>query len=148
MHTHSVAQAVSVDSPAALKTLEIQQGLIARMSTASTSCKTWCITLISTLAVLTAERREPKFAVLALIPVVLFAALDIYYLALERRFRDTYEHFTDMLRWNTATQADLLVAGGTNLTWQDTVKSICSKSIWSFYTLIVLALLVTAVIAQ
>ncbi len=74
------------DSPAVQKHLEIMQGVITRMAENSRSCKVWCVTLVAATLVLVARTGEPKHALIALIPSLLFMFLDSYYLALERAF--------------------------------------------------------------
>ena len=54
------------------------------MAENSRSCKVWCVTLVSAVLVLVARTEKPEYALIALIPAVLFLILDTYYLALER----------------------------------------------------------------
>jgi hypothetical protein len=67
--------------------------VIARMATNSANCKTWCITLVSALIVLIADKGKTKLIPIALIPVLLFRFLDAYYLGQERAFREAYNEF-------------------------------------------------------
>ena len=77
--------------------LSITQSVIQRMASNSTSCKTWCITLVSAILVVVADKGKPRYALIAVIPTVLFLVLDCYYLALERMFRRSYNSFIDKL---------------------------------------------------
>ena len=61
--------------------LQIMQNIIQRMATNSTSCKAWCITIVSAILVLIADKSKPELAWLALLPSFLFLSLDAYYLA-------------------------------------------------------------------
>src|ERR1035437_3852380 len=77
--------------------LEMSQGLIQRMASNCASSKAWCITLVSAILVVAADMGKRDFAMLAAIPVLLFLARDTYYLALEIRFRTSYNRFIKKL---------------------------------------------------
>jgi hypothetical protein len=85
------------DSPAVQSHLNILQGVITRMATNSANCKTWCITLVSALIVLIADKGKTNLTPIALIPVLLFCFLDAYYLGQERAFREAYNEFVQRL---------------------------------------------------
>lgn len=74
--------------------LAIAQSVIQRMANNSAGCKAWCITLVSAILVVVAQEGKPGFALLAILPTFLFAFLDTYYLALEKRFRNAYNSFS------------------------------------------------------
>jgi len=70
-----------------LKYLEMLQGVITRLAGNSFTIKGWSVTLSTgTLAYLMKDG-NPSVAYLALIPAVMFAILDGYYLLLEKRLR-------------------------------------------------------------
>lgn len=81
------------NSPSVQTHLGILQGVIERMAGNSTSAKAWCITLVSAILVVVADKNKPQYTLIAIIPTILFGALDIYYLALEKGFRNTYNEF-------------------------------------------------------
>ena len=83
------------NSLAVQKHLEIVQGVILRTAENSRSCKIWCVTLVAATLVLVARTGEPRHALIALIPTLLFLILDTYYLALERAFRNSYDAFVE-----------------------------------------------------
>ena len=60
------------ESVAVQKHLEIMQGVIQRMAENSRSCKVWCVTLVAATLVLVARTGEPRHALIALIPTLLF----------------------------------------------------------------------------
>ena len=95
------------ESAAVQKHLEILQGVIQRMAENSRSCKLWCVTLISAILVLVARTGEPHHALIALGPAGLFWVLDAYYLALERRFRRTYNAFVATVHQARVAKTDL-----------------------------------------
>ena len=76
-------------SPSVQIHLNILQGVIERMASNSNSSKAWCITIVSAILVVVADKGKPDYAYIAFIPTLLFFALDTYYLALEKGFRNT-----------------------------------------------------------
>lgn len=129
------------DSPAVHKHLDIVQGVITRMSVNSRSCKVWCVTLVSAVLVLVARTEQPDYALIALIPAVLFLILDTYYLALEKGFRGSYESFVRKIHLGELTSSDLypVAPSGSNL--GRVTASLLSFSIWPFYPTLVLLIL-------
>lgn len=130
---------LNIESPAVQSYLGILQAVITRMATNSTSCKTWCITLVSAILVVVADKSKPDYALIALIPIVLFTFLDSYYLGLERGFRDLYNKFIKRLHTNEATIEDTFIVspgGGTFHILGLAFKSSLSISVWPFYGLL------------
>ena len=118
--------------------LSIMQGVIQRMASNSASCKAWCITVVSAILVLIADKNRPELALLALLPTFLFFALDTYYLALEKAFRNSYNVFIRKLHEKKLRTSDLYevhAAGSMNKHQLDSLKSF---SIWGFYIALVL----------
>ena len=101
------SNALLIDSPAVQSYLTILQGVMSRMAGNSTNCKTWCVSIVSAILVLIADKGKPDYAFIALIPVVLFCLLDAYYLAQERAFRDIYNDFVTKLVNGNASVLDL-----------------------------------------
>ena len=121
------------NSPAVHAHLSIMQAVIARMAESSRSCKTWCVTIISAILVLGAGMTGFDHLWIAYVPLVLFLGLDMYYLALERRFRASYNAFLRKLRNGVITVADLYdvtPAGSAVKSWFETLGSV---AIWPFY---------------
>jgi len=121
------------DSPAVQAHLGIAQSVIQRMAANSSSSKAWCITLVSAILVIVADKGKPNYALIAAIPTLLFLALDTYYLALERAFRQSYNAFIEKLHNGEILAADLYAvtpAGGLVRTF---FCSLLSFSIWPFY---------------
>ena len=113
--------------------LAIMQAVIARMAESSRSCKTWCVTIISAILVLGAGMAGFDHLWIAYVPLVLFLGLDMYYLALERRFRASYNAFLHKLRNGDITLVDLYEvtpAGSAARSWLATLGSV---AIWPFY---------------
>jgi hypothetical protein len=130
------------ESPSVQSHLGIIQGVIDRMATNSTSAKSWCITIVSAILVVIADKNKPDYAFLALIPTLLFLALDVYYLAMEKGVRNSYDKFVKKVHSGTLTADDLylvhLVGGTVKLRW----AAFKSFSVWGFYLgLVVLIIL-------
>ncbi|MFL6261646.1 MAG: hypothetical protein ACJ76Y_18270 [Thermoanaerobaculia bacterium] len=78
------------------KHLDLLQGVISRMASNSFLLKGWSVTLASALFGLSAKDAEPKLALLALLPILVFWGLDAYYLGYERQFRVLYTKAIDL----------------------------------------------------
>ncbi len=63
--------------------------------------------MVSAVLVVVANEGKPEFASIAVIPTLLFMALDAYYLALEKRFRGSYNAFLDKLHDGALAPTDL-----------------------------------------
>ncbi|MHB9142591.1 MAG: hypothetical protein ACYC25_12020, partial [Paludibacter sp.] len=106
------------------------------MTTNSTSSKAWCITIVSAILVIVADKSKPNYALLAFIPTFLFFTLDAYYLAMEKGFRNTYNSFVNKLHSGTLIAKDLFsVKPEGNLSALQ-FEAICSFSVWGFYLVI------------
>ncbi len=124
---------VKENSQAVQSHLTIYQNVIQRMATNSASSKAWCITLVSAILVIVANKEKPQYAMIAYIPTFLFLVLDTYYLSLEKGFRNSYNDFIRKLHKNKIESDDLfaIVPKG-NLT-KVFFKSMISFSVWPFY---------------
>ena len=125
-------------SPSVQSHLGILQSVIQRMSENSSSCKAWCITVVSAVLVIVADKGKPNFAFIAFIPTLLFLALDTYYLALEKGFRASYTDFVKKLHSGTAKAADLFTIEPSGSPSRHRLKAIKSFSVWGFYGTLVL----------
>lgn len=113
------------------------QGVIARMAGNSANCKTWCVGLVSAIVVVVADKGKPALLLAAGVPIVLFIVLDAYYLALERRFRDSYEGFVRKLHEGKATVEDAFVLSERVKLVKAilaVLRAFISFSVWPFYS--------------
>lgn len=131
---------VTTDNDAALKTIDIQQAVIARMAATSATTKNWCVTLVAAVSVAAIEKSNWVYGLLAIFATALFLVTDSYYLALERNTRKSHDAFAEKLRSGTATSSDLFDVGSTAVGFFDTAHAVLSWSIWPFYLLIIFAL--------
>lgn len=138
---------VSPESASIQTHLGILQNVIQRMASNSSACKAWCVTLVSAVLVIVADKGKGDYAYIAFLPALVFAALDAYYLALEKAFRNAYNEFISKLHKQTLIEADLysvLPKGSmSKLQWQ----SIKSFSVWGFYSSLVVLIFITKTVA-
>ena len=123
--------------------LTITQSIIQRMATNSASSKTWCITLVSAILVIVADKGKPNFAFITLIPIVLFFFLDAYYLALEKCLIGTYNKFIGQVNNDTLPPESLYKIEPTENFLMNFIKSICSPAVFPFYSILLLMLYIT-----
>ena len=75
-----------------LKHLEFIQGVINRLATNSFQMKGWSVVLVAAILVLLTRESRLDAAFIALAPILIFWALDAYFLWQERLYRALYEH--------------------------------------------------------
>jgi hypothetical protein len=127
--------------------LNVTQSVIQRMASNCASCKAWCITLVSAILVIVADKGKPQYALIAIIPTVLFLILDAYYLALERMFRQAYNSFIDKLHKGKVVASDLYAVTPAGNLFKTFFSSLLSFSIWPFYaTLLAMIWIVKVVV--
>lgn len=127
--------------------LSITQSVIQRMASNSASCKGWCLTLVSVILVIVADKGKPEYALIAIIPTLLFLVLNAYYLALERQFRQSYNTFIEKLHKGDIISTDLFIVSPGGDLCKTFFTSLGSFSIWPFYiTLLAMIWITKAVI--
>lgn len=127
--------------------LGIMQNVIQRMSSNSSSCKAWCVTLVSAVLVIVADKGKPEYAWIAMLPTIIFAALDTYYLALEKAFRDSYNDFISKIHSKSLSESDLYSVIPKGNMSRHQWESIKSFSVWGFYISLALLIVITKAIA-
>ncbi|MGF1548567.1 MAG: hypothetical protein ACFCUG_14705 [Thiotrichales bacterium] len=118
-----------------LKHIEVYQSIISRMAANSSSCKQWCVALVTAVLAFVAEQDKAGSAYLAFVPIVLFGFLDFYYLALEKQFREAFTVTTNKVRDGRFHLDDLYVIAATGkLPLKKHLRgAIVSHSVWPFY---------------
>lgn len=112
------------------------------MASNSTACKTLCITLVSAVLVIVADKGKPDYAYISFLPIIAFTFLDAYYLALEKSFRTRYDDFINKLHEKKITKSDLYFISPLGKLKKHIVGAVMSPSIWFFYvSLLALALM-------
>lgn len=139
--------AVNFESPSVQSYLEILQGVITRMATNSANAKSWCVALVSAILVIVADKSRPEYIWIAGVPVVLFFALDAYYLGLERLLRSLYNDFIRKLHGGSATIEDVFIVspGNGRQIVRAAGEAAGSFSIWPFYSLLACMLVLVKV---
>lgn len=138
----SQGEPLSEESIAVQAHLQIVQSVVQRMAGNSTSCKAWCITIVSAILVLIADKGKPELAWLALFPSILFLALDAYYLAIEKAFRASYNAFVKKLHCGRIYVEDVYSVLPKGEMSRHQIEALKSFSVWGFYCgLIVLVIL-------
>ena len=132
---------VNRDSHAVLGHVQIVQGVIQRMADNSRSCKVWCVTLVAAILVLVARTGEPRHALIAVVPTVFLLFLDSYYLAHEKAFRTSYSTFVDKLHRGKLGAFDIYRVTHSGVGLISVVRGLGSVSIWLFYPLLVITIL-------
>jgi len=135
---------VNCESQSVQNYLNILQSVINRMATNSSNCKTWCITLVSAIIVIIADKSNPVYIYIALVPMILFLFLDCYYLGLEKQFRNLYNKFIEKIHSDNVTINDLFILdpGNKKEKFGASLKAFKSSSIWPFYLLLSLMLII------
>lgn len=147
MKDNKVETGINGESASIQTHLAIIQNVIQRMASNSSSSKAWCITLVSAVLVIVADKNKPDYAYIAFLPTLIFAALDAYYLALEKAFRNSYNDFISKLHNRALTEIDLysvMPKGNISILQLQSFKSF---SIWGFYASLALLIFITKEIA-
>lgn len=104
------------------------------MGSNSTSCKIQCVVLVAGVIVLVAQTKTSSYALLAFIPTCLFLCLDVYYLALEFRFRKAYNDFVCKLHKDEIMLEDLYIVQPENAPIRESLFGrLRSMAVWPFY---------------
>ena len=134
-------QPYDANSEAVRAHLSIVQGVINRMAGNSASCKNWCVVLVAAILVLVARTDTTDYALLALLPTLLFLFLDAYYLALEQVFRNSYNAFVRKLHGDDGIAlTDLYVVRPVGAVNKQMLVSLRSTAVWPFYLMLVIAI--------
>lgn len=134
---------ISSESPSIQTHLGILQNVIQRMASNSSASKAWCVTLVSAILVIVADKGKPEYAYIAMLPTFVFAALDAYYLALEKAFRNSYNDFVLKLHRKKLTENDLYSVTPKGDISQLQWESVKSFSVWGFYFSLAVLIFIT-----
>lgn len=130
------------------KQLDRYTAIIGRLASNSVQAKTWCLTAVAAIAALAVQSKDDQVLWVGVPVILVFAALDTYYLSLERGFRtrsnDIGDNVQDGLTW-----ADLVVVSRPPEATSagHLAASVRSATIWPFYGLIASVLLVALLVA-
>lgn len=122
------------------KHLELIQGVVNRLAGNLFFLKGWAVTLIGGLFALTAKDVSPSASYLAYFFVIIFWALDGYFLSQERRFRALYKHVATLKEDQIDFSMDTSAFG--KLRENGLPASFFSGTLLWFYGSLVLAMLI------
>lgn len=134
---------IDESSPSVQAHLSILQSVIQRMAANSSSSKAWCITIVSAILVIVADKSKPEFAWISVLPTFLFMCLDIYYLALEKGFRASYSDFVRKLHDGSISSEDLYSISPEGNQSMHQWESFKSFSVWGFYVGLLILIVIT-----
>ena len=78
--------------------LQMMQDIISRLASNSANCKTWLVTLVtSLLAIGTSIESLNGWLFLTFLPIIVFGSMDTYYLKLERGMRNREHLFINIV---------------------------------------------------
>lgn len=125
--------------------LSLIQEPIGRMSTASSIFKGFAATIVTGIAALSYSSINIILLVVSFIPILTFAALDIYYLRLEKMYRGLYDDVLNdehPVNFSMAIPTDAAFKKRAKLSIWQCMKS---PSIWLFYPAMLLVLSVICI---
>lgn len=133
-----------LENEAVHKHLDILQGIIERLAGNASTCKNWCVTLVSGAVVLsfTADLKVKPEVVyhLAYALIVIFLLLDSYYHALERFFRDQSNAMVKSIHKGSFDLSKLLVIVSHKGAWKTMAltlrAAVSSPSTGGFYLIL------------
>lgn len=109
--------------------LNMIQGIVSRLSGFSANAKNFCITILAALVAVAFQKPVPELIWAGFAVPFLFALLDAYYLAQEKRFRDFYE----ISSAKSLDQATNLALTPPPLTLQAVTRTVFSGSVFVVY---------------
>jgi hypothetical protein len=78
-----------------VKHLEMVQDVVTRLANYGATLKNYCLTLTTVVCGFAITLQRPLVALLALVPILIFAVLDAQYLRVERRFRSLFDQLRE-----------------------------------------------------
>lgn len=125
-----------------VKHMEMIQAVVARLAGNSFLIKGWALTLTGAFLGFAVDRNDVALAKAAFVPILVFWALDTYYLRAERLFRELYERVRSgsdaVLPFFMGATSDSFVAtvSADSKSWRKTVQR---PTLWIFYGVLVAA---------
>lgn len=113
--------------------------IINRMGSNSANAKNWLITLIAAVIAIQWTRGQLDKTLWLLVPTALFMVTDMYYLGMERHFKNLQKNFIKEVREGKDIKDNVYNIPKTSKCEQicNTICSFSSLSIWPFYFVVV-----------
>jgi hypothetical protein len=115
-----------------VKQLEFVQAIIARLAGYGASLKNYCVALVTATVGAAISFERPELGLVAALPIIGFALLDIEYLRTEKRFRDLF----NKMRLESSDSTPTFNLDPTQVPEADWLTTASSWSIWLFYLLL------------
>jgi hypothetical protein len=131
------------DNPAVTTHINLLQGIINRLAGNSSSCKSWCLAVVSALLSLTGATHNPAVASAALVAVVIFGFVDTMYLAQEKAYRDLYDTIVKAVRDGSYDRSSAFDAAAVRRA-HHVFWAVGSWSVWPIYGSLIVAYIVAA----
>ena len=124
--------------------IALLDGIISRMANNSANAKNWLMTILAAAIAIQWGKDQLVNVIFLLIPTLLFALTDMYYLGMERFFKKKEGEFIKNAR--EGANIEQLIYDFPKMTKLEqvinTFKSIDSLSIWPFYGIIIASIII------
>lgn len=113
--------------------------IINRMANNSANAKNWLMTLIAAAIAIQWSQSQLENVLWLLVPTILFMLTDMYYLGMERHFKNIQKDFIDSVRAGNDINDTVYSIPKTTKCEQvcNTFSTIDSLSIWPFYLIVI-----------
>lgn len=113
--------------------------IINRMANSSANAKNWLMTIIAAAIAIQWSQDQLQNVLWLLLPTILFMLTDMYYLGMERHFKDVQTKFIEQVRKGNDISDTIYSISKTTKCEQvcNTLCSIDSLSIWPFYAVVI-----------
>lgn len=128
-----------------VKHLEMLQAVVSRIAGQGATLKNYCITLTTAVCGFAITLQQPLVALLALLPITIFAMLDAQYLRLERRFRGLFEQVRLEENWGAIPNFEINSKSAPVVSYW---SALWSWSIVIFYAPLAFAVVIVVFIAR
>ena len=117
--------------------------IINRMGSNSANAKNWLLTIIAAAIAIQWSRDQLNNVLWLLLPTILFMFTDLYYLGMERHFKDLQKSFINQVRAGGDISESVYSIPTTSKFEQlcNTIKAFDSLSIWPFYLIVILCII-------
>lgn len=124
--------------------ISLLNSIINRMGSNSVNAKNWLMTILAAAIAIQWTQEQLDNVTWLLVPTLLFALTDCYYLGMERHFKKIEMDFIEAVRANDGFEAKLYSIPQSSKCEQvdNTFGSMDSLSIWPFYIIVVAAIIV------
>lgn len=113
--------------------IDLLEGLIDTEASRSSACKTWTISMITGFILLCKATETTPNYLLLIVPILIFAGLDAYYLGTENWYRNVYAKFVSNAANGNYLEAFIINQRTRSKSISDAKGKILSPSVLFFY---------------